>query len=191
MSSLGLKNLYLISLFSKSCPALFCARRMRTCLFLLIQPVSIYVVMEQAFALIPGKCFPLQNYIELCKRSDSKKKKIVSGNLLKIQCSECSIQRTGKIAAVCHLLTSQWHRSLEIDTFKLCSSGLCVGLLTCVQRPEKGVQFPGAGVQAVVNRAERASLFLQEQHAFLLKLLVGNWELHLSLELKNKNKEEY
>lgn len=78
-------------------------------------------------------------------------KKIVSGNLLKIQCSECSIQKTGKISSCV------WHRKLEIDTFKLCLSGMCVGLLTCVQvqRPEKGIQLPGARVQAVVNHAER------------------------------------
>lgn len=66
---------------------------MRTCLFLLIQPVSIYVVMEQAFALIPGKWFPLQNYIELCKRSDSKKKKnsfwkLVKNTVLRVQHTE-------------------------------------------------------------------------------------------------------
>lgn len=62
---------------------------MRTCLFLLIQPVSVYVVMEQAFALIPGKCFPLQNYMELCKINDSLKKnsfwKLVKNTVLRVQ----------------------------------------------------------------------------------------------------------
>lgn len=72
-----------------------------------------------------------------------------------------------------HPLTSQWHRSLEIDTFKLCLSGLCVGLLTCVQRPEKGVQFPGAGVQAVVNRAERVLISVPARAARVLTQAPG------------------
>lgn len=44
------------------------------------------------------------------------------------------------------------------------SAHLCSG----VQRPEKGVQFPGAGVQAVVNRVERVLISVPARAARVL-----------------------
>ena len=68
---------------------------------------------------------------------------------------------------MCHPLTSQWHRNLEIDTFKLCLSDLCVGLFTFGQRSEKGIKFPGAEVQ-VVNYAERVLISAPARAALTL-----------------------